>query len=391
MSRFFSHVNSAKQVVETYNGQIPLSSFLKQYFAKDKKFGSRDRRVIAALCYGYFRICNALQNEVITEAILTAAFIFNQLPEEAYIQVNPSWQAAHGTSLPKKLQLLHLDALQFFPLHQYLSNSIDTNAFGLSMLIQPDLFIRIRPGKELAVVGKLNNNSISFSKMDDHCLALDNGIKLDGILDINREYVVQDYNSQQVFTLLQGVLSNQTPISIWDCCAASGGKSILAKDLFKNCQLTVSDVRESILINLHKRFSQAGITDFISFEMDLAHPSSVANRFSESTFDLVICDAPCSGSGTWSRAPEQLRYFNAAQIEQYSQLQKKIAGNVVASIKPGGYLLYITCSVFFKENEEVVQHLVNTYKLLLINEQLFTGYDIKADTMFTALLKVGAE
>ena len=163
----------------------------------------------------------------------------------------------------------------------------------------------------------------------------------------------------------------------------------MAVDLLKNVQLTVSDVRDTILANLLKRFKSAGIKNFHSFEADLSHATSVTNRFAGKPFNLVICDAPCTGSGTWSRTPEQLAFFNHSQIEQYSQLQKKIAGNVISSIKKGGYLLYITCSVFKKENEEVVEYLAEKYMVSLVKQEVLRGYDRRADSMFAALLRVG--
>jgi len=172
-------------------------------------------------------------------------------------------------------------------------------------------------------------------------------------------------------------------LSVWDCCAASGGKSIMAKDILGDMDLTVSDVRESILINLKKRFSEAGITKYKSFVADLTHSSQPIVH----SFDLIIADVPCSGSGTWSRTPEQLYYFDQKAIEEYSNLQKKIVANVIAQMKPGGYLLYITCSVFKKENEEVVAFIKQNFHLEVTQMEVLKGYDKKADTMFAALLQ----
>ena len=102
-------------------------------------------------------------------------------------------------------------------------------------------------------------------------------------------------------------------------------------------------------------------------------------------FDLIICDAPCSGSGTWSRTPEQLYFFDEKKIDQYAALQKKIVTNAVKSLKKDGFFLYITCSVFKKENEEVVQFLENKLFLHLIHAEYLEGYRQKADTLFSAL------
>ena len=97
------------------------------------------------------------------------------------------------------------------------------------------------------------------------------------------------------------------------------------------------------------------------------------------------CDAPCSGSGTWGRTPEQLYFFNEAQIISYAKLQANILQNVIPALKKGGHLLYITCSVFQAENEAIVKLIQEEQGLTLIKAELLKGYEEKGDTMFAAL------
>ena len=158
----------------------------------------------------------------------------------------------------------------------------------------------------------------------------------------------------------------------------------MAKDMLGDIDLTVSDVRESILINLKKRFVEAGIKNYSSKVIDLSHSPFTTHY---SPFDLIIADVPCSGSGTWGRTPEQLSFFQSTAIETYSDLQKKIVSNTVMQLKQGGYFLYITCSVFSKENELNVEWMQEELKLQLVKQEVIKGYAAKADTMFAALLK----
>ena len=155
-------------------------------------------------------------------------------------------------------------------------------------------------------------------------------------------------------------------------------------DLFTGIRLTVSDNRKSILINLEKRFAKAGIVNYREFITDLSVPVKQPGK---SRYQLVIADVPCSGSGTWSRTPEQLFFFHQSKINDYSHLQKKIVSNVIPFIEDGGHLLYVTCSVFKKENEEVVAFIKQTFKLELMQTNIFAGYDKKADTLFAALFR----
>jgi 16S rRNA (cytosine967-C5)-methyltransferase len=233
------------------------------------------------------------------------------------------------------------------------------------------------------VVAALIAASIEYTQVNEHCFAFSNTTSLQNVLALNKEAVIQDFNSQALAELLKVIpTSMETPIQVWDACAASGGKSILAKDILGEIQLTVSDIRASIIANLKKRFDEAGIKRYQSFVADISKPAIIPQKF-----DFVICDAPCTGSGTWARTPEQLYFFKEAKVNEFVSLQKNIATNAVNYLKKEGYFLYITCSVFKQENEEIVDYLLAASNLKLVEKRYFEGFEMKADTMFAALLK----
>lgn len=157
----------------------------------------------------------------------------------------------------------------------------------------------------------------------------------------------------------------------------------MAKDMLGDIELTVSDVRESILANLKKRFAAAKVNRYQSFVADLTQPVQYPGN---KNFNLIIADLPCTGSGTWGRTPEQLYYFDKATIDDYAALQKRILSTIVRHLAPGGHLLYITCSVFKKENEEAVAFITENFPLAENKTAIIKGYDKKADTMFASLL-----
>ncbi|TDO28479.1 16S rRNA (cytosine967-C5)-methyltransferase [Sediminibacterium goheungense] len=388
--RFQSYFNTAIALIQGYNGTSPLVYYLKQYFAAEKKHGAKDRKYISHLCYSYYRLGHALKELTIKERLRIALFFAEKEPGYWNGLYKPDWIKNWSQDLVERVayveQLYPVFSIQhIYPWKEEISAGIDYADLCYAQFTQPDLFIRLRPGKEELVKQKLKSSDISFTIVGKSGLALANGTKLDSILQIDEEAVIQDLNSQQVQHFFPTDI-NTSPVKVWDCCAASGGKSILAKDVLGNIELTVSDARNTILHNLQARFERAKISHYQAFQADL---STSTFKTTEHAYDLVICDAPCTGSGTWSRTPEQLYFFGTDKITLFTALQKKISQNIIKAIKPGGYLLYITCSLFRRENEEIVSLLLaENESLVLVKQELLKGYHQKSDTMFAALLQV---
>ncbi|HUR65765.1 MAG TPA: hypothetical protein VMZ03_05400 [Chitinophagaceae bacterium] len=388
MSRFHSYLNSSSAILSAYDGSEPFASCLKKYFALNKKFGSRDRKTIAHLCYCSFRTGKLFSKDPLEDRVLKSLLLCSEGQNEILEQLRPGWNSMSLMSAPEKYSLLshggRLDNI--FPWTTELSKGINAEEFALSFLIQPDLFLRIRPGYTQQVVRKLKDAGILFDLVTETCVRLSNSTKVEEVIEINKEAVIQDHSSQRIEKFLQDykLKTTNNKLSIWDCCAASGGKSILAIDTVGNIELSVSDIRESILINLRKRFKEAGITKYRSFLADLTKPNLQPPT---PDIDLIIADVPCTGSGTWARTPEQLYFFDEKKIDHYAELQKKILTNITGSMKPGSFLLYITCSVFKKENEEAIAFLKKEFHLQCLKMESLIGYDKKADTMFACLLQ----
>ncbi len=386
--RFQSYFNTTIQLIKIFDGSVPLTHFLRQYFSQHKKHGSKDRKFISHLCYSYYRLGQSFKELNVEDKLKAAIYLCNDAAGDWQILFDENWDE-WCSNLKDRIAFIQkkyptFSVQDIFPWKDLLSEAIDAIAFAESHLIQPDLYLRIRPHHEDAVIKKLQSHKIPFHQLSSTCLALPNSSKIDTVLNIDEEVVVQDYSSQRIAGFLQLLAIHDSRFTFWDCCAASGGKSILAVDVLQNVQLTVSDVRSSILQNLKKRFAKAGIKNYDSFVSDLTKPS---NRSTPQPFNFILCDAPCSGSGTWGRTPEQLFFFNEEKINTYTELQKKIINNAVPHLAKGGYFLYITCSVFKNENEEAVEFIKKTFHLELIKMECLKGYSQKADSMFAALFK----
>jgi 16S rRNA (cytosine967-C5)-methyltransferase len=277
-----------------------------------------------------------------------------------------------------------LDAL--FPLPQHISEAISTDKdnFQLSHLQQPDVFLRIRPNQNEKVIAKLKQAEIAYS-IENQTITISPNSPINTVFESDKLVVVQDLSSQRTGEFIREALSQlnklKDRIDVWDCCAASGGKSLLAYDINPTIQLSVSDSRKSVLFNLQKRFAAAGIARFDSFVADLTKPIHLPQAF-----PIIVADVPCSGSGTWGRNPEELHFFSLEKLDEFAILQRKILTNVLPNLKVGGILVYITCSVYKAENEDIVTWLQEKHHLKLLKMENIKGYQQKGDTMFAAML-----
>ena len=327
---FAVHQNIADNLVSAYDGSEPLANYLKKYFAANKKHGSKDRKNITALCYAHFR-----------------------------------------------------NNANSFPLLEDISPEIEAATFIASHKEQPLLFVRVRPWQKETVIAKLNASAIAYEMIGEEALSFTNTTAIQDVLDINKEVVIQDLSSQALANLLKHIPIKQgKPMMVWDACAASGGKTILLFDFLSNINIHISDIRTTILVNAEKRLNEAGIRPASVQVIDLTEPFEIIKQF-----DMVLADVPCSGSGTWGRTPEQLAFFNQAQLYKYTQLQNKIVHNLIPTVAVGGYLLYATCSVYKVENENRIEAIMATGQFKLIEQAYYKGYTQKADTLFGALLQ----
>ncbi len=344
--------------------------------------GSSDRRMNSRYCYNVFRLGRAFEELALTERLAIAEFLCEG--ESAVVhEFKPEWINKNFTNLGDKIdfiQSLYGDFLEkVFPLTDHLSPGIVKEEFISSHFVQPDLFIRLKRGSEATVKHELEQQGIAFVEAGPQTLALSNGINLQALKKIQGLFEVQDYSSQQSLNAIQ-TKANET---WWDACAASGGKSLLLLDKFPHINLLVSDVRSSILRNLDERFYIAGIKKpYRKKILDLNNP--VDHIMANERFDGLIIDAPCSGSGTWGRTPEMLSKFRMEELEKFANLQKRIVKHAAPYLKSGKSLIYITCSVYKEENEEVVSYIENELNLKLESMTSILGYDRKADSMFTA-------
>src|SRR5215204_6461304 len=190
-----AYLDAARQIVNEYHGGEPLHSFLKKYFGTNKKFGSRDRKHIAHLCYCFFRLGKSLNQVSVAEKMQIGLFLCNNSKSLLLEKLNAGLNEQVEKKLSEKLEKVSLEygfeVENIFPFYESLSDQIQHYSFSISFLIQPLAYLRIRPGYEKKVTGKLNEANIAFNVVTDQCFSLEPATKLEEALVINEEAVVQ--------------------------------------------------------------------------------------------------------------------------------------------------------------------------------------------------------
>lgn len=404
--RIYQHVRSFFKVLDGYTGGMLLSRFLTGFFKENRQMGSKDRRTISRFAYHYFRLGKSAAGLDPLDRLVIAEFLCaDQSPlvaaesEELAAVMEAVRETGDGSGIdlgehkggkvvnPLDVKIAFLEEktsfrlADVFPYARHISGQIDRKAFIRQLFVQPDLFLRMRLGQEARVIRVLEKHGVEFKRMGTSTLALPNSTALHQIRALEGLIEIQDLSSQRTLDHLAPAPGEHW----WDACAGAGGKSLLLLDKYPGLHLLVSDVRNSVLKNLDSRFEAAGIKTYRRKLIDLTRDT--APVLGDEQFDGIVIDAPCTGSGTWGRTPEQMSFFEGdVAIGEFVRLQQSIVTQAVRHLRPGKPLVYITCSVFEAENEGVVDYIRRELGLQLVSMEYLHGYKEKADTMFVATL-----
>jgi 16S rRNA (cytosine967-C5)-methyltransferase len=175
----------------------------------------------------------------------------------------------------------------------------------------------------------------------------------------------------------QAVVSLMPPGGrVLDFCAGGGGKSLaLAMDATRS--VFAHDANVARMRDLPERASRAGVVIEILTDQQMSDAPP---------FDVVLCDVPCSGSGAWRRNPDAKWTLNQSQVEALTMIQDNILDQAVQLLRPGGVLVFATCSVLEIENEARVAGFLARHKGWNCRLQRRFNVDQSGDGFFTAQL-----
>ena len=167
-------------------------------------------------------------------------------------------------------------------------------------------------------------------------------------------FEIQDFSSQCI-----GMACMAHPGERWwDVCAGGGGKTLqLASMMERRGTILATDIRACKLEDLKRRAARAAYPNIRCAEWN----GESLPRGKTGDFDGVLIDAPCSSSGRWRRNPDGRWSISAERVEELAKIQSGLLESACRAVKPGGVLVYATCSLFECEDEEIIRNFLNKH------------------------------
>ena len=347
----------------------PLDYYLSHFYHDHPEFGSRDRRLFSGTIFSYFRWKGWID---LAASTAEAACIFANLLESG--DVHPALKnLAVRTGLPD------IVLTPMGPLSPYKKaielNRITGIAYSLSQLVPdwvipmlgpdsirlleafqtpPPTWLRVNPADRDSVMTALQQQGTESTAhpVVASALSVRRGINLRAFPRPVRDRLeIQDLASQ-----LTGLICGPRPGERWwDACCGSGGKTFhLAALGGASVSLLATDIRPTILNELTRRMGEKRITGITTALWDSAgHPPP------EGAFDGILLDAPCSGTGTWHRNPDARWRTTQETVAKLIRIQAQLIRACATRLKPGGIMVYATCSVTPDENEKIINQFLS--------------------------------
>ncbi|GGH83052.1 rRNA cytosine-C5-methyltransferase [Filimonas zeae] len=171
-------------------------------------------------------------------------------------------------------------------------------------------------------------------------------------------YYVQEASSMFLWSVLSQVAGEPGGERVLDLCAAPGGKSTLLASYFHNGLVVANEVirtRSNVLVENSTKW---GTGNMVVTNNDPSHFQALPGYF-----DVMVVDAPCSGSGLFRKDPEAISEWSEDNVTLCSQRQQRILADVYPALKEGGLLIYSTCSYSSEEDEEILDWLMKEFAL----------------------------
>ncbi|MDG1752103.1 MAG: 16S rRNA (cytosine(967)-C(5))-methyltransferase RsmB [Thalassotalea sp.] len=361
--------------------------------ALQAKVEGKDKGLLQELCYGVLRYLPELEHEarqliqkpLVAKQRAVHFLILVGIYQIKYTRIPDHAAVSETVAATKPLKHQHLKALVNGILRNFQRKEtiVDENLPDAIKYNHPSWFIKKlqkaypqdwqevlianqeRPPMWLRVNQQHNSVSEYVALLEnanievDHIDEFSGALKLIQATDVNNlpgfelgHVSVQDGAAQQAALLLDC----QENDNVLDCCAAPGGKTCHILEFAPTIKsMTAIDIEEKRLLRVKENLARLNLTA----KVIAADASKPELWWDNQQYDRILLDAPCSGTGVIRRHPDIKWLRKSTDIEALTLLQQQILKNIWSLLKPGGTLLYVTCSILPEENFEQIQQFIS--------------------------------
>lgn len=390
------YINLARAVIQSleliFEDGRYADKVIEKVLRQNPKWGARDRKFIAETTYDIVRWFRLIQN--ITEA-----------EDGEYWKLLGGWCIIHNIALPAWEEFAELNAAR---VRQRLDKMNHIRRFRESIPDWLDQQGEEELGdrwdqelhalnEEAPVILRANTLKISRKALQDILTedgiatlavpAAENALQLQQRQNVFRHpsfkdglFEVQDTASQFVAPFLQPAPG----LRVIDACAGAGGKTLHLAALMKNKgRIVALDIEEPKLDELKRRARRAGVDNL---DTRVIESSKTIKRL-ENTADRLLLDVPCSGLGVLRRNPDAKWKLSVPFLDEVRTLQQHILNDYTCMLKPGGLMVYSTCSIMPSENEHQVQTFLASQPSFTLLDQRHHWPSQGTDGFYMALLR----
>ncbi|MFC4351680.1 RsmB/NOP family class I SAM-dependent RNA methyltransferase [Fodinicurvata halophila] len=376
-----ARMQAAIELYEGMNGtQRPSDRVAADYFRQRRYIGAKDRRDITLQCYGalrsharldwWIRTCGAEvtpRRQILAWRLLALGESLERLRERLgtgkYAPAAPDGEemellqclSTHTLDHPDQPMDVALEMPEWLmePLSHALGERLELELTALREAAVVDLRVNTLKAELPQVRTALAEEGIET----EPCPWSPLGLRIDGRRPVAATRAFRDglLEVQDEGSQLVALLADARPgLRVCDFCAGAGGKTLaLAAAMENKGQLLACDVLDKRLNRSSVRLRRAGVHNVTRRALSSERDPWLKRH--KQSFDRVLVDAPCSGSGTWRRNPEGKWRFSPEDLSELLDLQARILESAARLVKPGGRLVYATCSLLREENEQQVE------------------------------------
>ncbi|MDN3645233.1 RsmB/NOP family class I SAM-dependent RNA methyltransferase [Pontixanthobacter aestiaquae] len=326
----------------------PADRIIAEWARSNRYAGSKDRRAVRELVYGAIRACGPIPDTG-RAAMLRLAEINSEIAP-LFDGSNYGPPAIGPNEVPAKGGIAHS------VVNSLLAASDIVGAEAGALLDRAPLDIRIN-------TLKASRDTLELPEEGEELLAA-NALRYPSGTQVEQwqayrdgQIEVQDHGSQWACAAVDAKPGE----TVIDLCAGAGGKTLaLAAAMENRGALIAADTDKRRLGNLPPRAERAGAGVVETILLDPGKELEILADY-RGKADAVLVDAPCSGVGTWRRNPEARWRLDRAGVTDFAHLQSRLLGIAAQLVKPGGRLIYVTCSLLDEEGLSRIDAFLNSH------------------------------